>query len=485
MENRRFLCLGVTILFVASVILGVKYIESLDESKIVDNTPKIEEKKKEISYKTYDMYISINPFVRLTFKAKYETCENSNDLCFTGEDEIIDYELINDDAKTVYESLDFKGLNVMDVLILLCDTARDNNIAYDSISITTNWMDMYDDQLLMNSIKEKSKYEFDFDIFVDVKEYIDDNEIKQEYENSEEIVEYIVSFNRDNGDAIIKRKVKENEVVAEVKSGNKSGYTFVEWQLDGKKYDFNTPVTKDITLVAKWKKGEVTTTTTTVVSEEKPNNTEEATTTKAASTVDRINLNDNIMVTEQSYGIYSGVGCGGWYGRYVFTTNASTILAEYKGYANSYSPESHSIISGLGYDDYDALVEACKTVTADFNSKLDDLTYDTAKESAAKSILEKYKNAKTRGISDFDYSIDDHAFTYSYKYLYIENAESFGDFGKKFNQLQNLSDLNSAFKSIEYVSDFCYGGCGSGDSSKLQMLNESLCSKYNLTCDRW
>ena len=39
----------------------------------------------------------------------------------------------------------------------------------------------------------------------------------------------------------------------------KEGYTFVEWQLDGVKYVFSTPVTKDITLVAVWKKNEEST----------------------------------------------------------------------------------------------------------------------------------------------------------------------------------------------------------------------------------
>ena len=39
----------------------------------------------------------------------------------------------------------------------------------------------------------------------------------------------------------------------------KDGYTFVEWRLDGKKYDFSTKVTKDIKLVAKWKKKEEST----------------------------------------------------------------------------------------------------------------------------------------------------------------------------------------------------------------------------------
>ena len=34
------------------------------------------------------------------------------------------------------------------------------------------------------------------------------------------------------------------------------GYTFVNWYLDGKVYDFNTLVNEDITLYAQWKKND-------------------------------------------------------------------------------------------------------------------------------------------------------------------------------------------------------------------------------------
>lgn len=55
--------------------------------------------------------------------------------------------------------------------------------------------------------------------------------------------------------------VDEDNKVVEVFDGSlvkegiapvKVGYTFIEWQLDGVKYDFDTPVTDDITLVAKY-----------------------------------------------------------------------------------------------------------------------------------------------------------------------------------------------------------------------------------------
>ncbi len=32
----------------------------------------------------------------------------------------------------------------------------------------------------------------------------------------------------------------------------KQGYEFLEWQLDGQEYKFNEPVSKSITLQAKW-----------------------------------------------------------------------------------------------------------------------------------------------------------------------------------------------------------------------------------------
>ena len=63
--------------------------------------------------------------------------------------------------------------------------------------------------------------------------------------------EFNVTFKDDNGTVLDTKKVRENNTVASY-TPTKDGYKFIEWQLDGKKYDFNTKVTKDITLAAKW-----------------------------------------------------------------------------------------------------------------------------------------------------------------------------------------------------------------------------------------
>ncbi|MCQ2752820.1 MAG: InlB B-repeat-containing protein [Bacilli bacterium] len=69
-----------------------------------------------------------------------------------------------------------------------------------------------------------------------------------------------VTFDTGEGGCVIAPQVVKYEKFATEPEGDitrestaQYDYTFIEWQLDGEKYEFNTPVTRDITLVAKWK----------------------------------------------------------------------------------------------------------------------------------------------------------------------------------------------------------------------------------------
>lgn len=66
--------------------------------------------------------------------------------------------------------------------------------------------------------------------------------------------EYKVEFDTDGGSVIASVKVYENEKVLKPNNPTRDGYTFVKWQCNGEDYNFNTKVTKNITLVAIWKK---------------------------------------------------------------------------------------------------------------------------------------------------------------------------------------------------------------------------------------
>ena len=63
---------------------------------------------------------------------------------------------------------------------------------------------------------------------------------------------YEVKFNSNGGNKIESVMVKKNERVEAPKDPKKKGYVFVEWQLNGKSYDFKKKVTKNMTLKAKW-----------------------------------------------------------------------------------------------------------------------------------------------------------------------------------------------------------------------------------------
>lgn len=64
--------------------------------------------------------------------------------------------------------------------------------------------------------------------------------------------EYVVNFDSAGGSAVTPQTVEEGKAATKPVNPTKSGYVFKEWQLDGVLYDFATPVTKEITLVAIW-----------------------------------------------------------------------------------------------------------------------------------------------------------------------------------------------------------------------------------------
>ena len=68
---------------------------------------------------------------------------------------------------------------------------------------------------------------------------------------------YTVKFDLNGGDGnIADQKVKEGSTIDRPTDPKRTGYTFTGWQLNGKDYDWNTPITTDIILTATWQKNE-------------------------------------------------------------------------------------------------------------------------------------------------------------------------------------------------------------------------------------
>ena len=86
------------------------------------------------------------------------------------------------------------------------------------------------------------------------------------YENTTEPIEatltilevegniYTVTFNSDGGSEIRSKKVGENGSVIEPDAPTKEGYNFLGWYLNDEEFNFNSKITSDLTLTAKWEK---------------------------------------------------------------------------------------------------------------------------------------------------------------------------------------------------------------------------------------
>ena len=63
---------------------------------------------------------------------------------------------------------------------------------------------------------------------------------------------YTVTFNSNGGNVISEQSVEEGMTATKPQDPTKEGYIFIEWLLDGRSYDFSSPVNKNIILRASW-----------------------------------------------------------------------------------------------------------------------------------------------------------------------------------------------------------------------------------------
>ena len=104
----------------------------------------------------------------------------------------------------------------------------------------------------------------DYSNIVEVGEHTVKIIAKDDYDNATDPIEvkltilevegnmYTVTFNSDGGSEVKRKRVAENGSVIEPTEPTKEGYNFLGWYLNDAEFDFNTKITSDITLVAKW-----------------------------------------------------------------------------------------------------------------------------------------------------------------------------------------------------------------------------------------
>ena len=195
------------------------------------NNGKKENKEIEPTVSTYNAYVSINPLVKLTFtvSCKEDECDNPK---------VVSYELVNDDAKEIYKDTELKNKELSKAISLLIKTAEEKGITFDKVEYYSDW----DNKDYFKDEDYFSKLSFT----ITNKKELEDT-VK---ENVKEI--YTITFDSDGGTTISTQEVEEGNKVSQPNNPTKEGYNFIEWQLNGVKYDFESVVNQDITLKAVW-----------------------------------------------------------------------------------------------------------------------------------------------------------------------------------------------------------------------------------------
>jgi len=98
---------------------------------------------------------------------------------------------------------------------------------------------------------------------------------EDEKENNNEIKpivtnKYTIKFETDGGSRVANKTVTSGSKVSKPIDPTKDGYKFIGWYLNDKVYDFNSKITKNITLTAKWEKIEESKPDIPVTPEEEP-----------------------------------------------------------------------------------------------------------------------------------------------------------------------------------------------------------------------
>lgn len=154
---------------------------------------------------------------------------------------------------------------------------------------------------------------------------------------------YTVNFDVQGGDFVPRQIIKKGDVANYV-AATKDGYLFLGWYLNNAEYNFNTPVTKQITLVAKWQK----------IDNSKPvvnNKYKIYFNSNGGTYVEEQEVLENNYVTRPNDPIKACYDFGGWYtdssltNYYSFNTPVSKSITLYAKWINNGScTRKHTII---------------------------------------------------------------------------------------------------------------------------------------------
>ena len=230
-KREKILLLIIVILLICVLILGRQVLLSKKMSKCITRDETTEKFANENRY----IYVKIGPLLKVTYEEKYKLCDGK--ICGDITETIEKVELLNDSARNIYSDVNVEGMELHEGIAKLISTLKDKGISNSDVKL------YYD-----SGNFDSSKINVDSNITI----YNEQTTNVNLEELQMEPTYYSVTFDNDGEVTVI--KVEDGKNVLEIPSVEKTGYVFVEWQLDNQTFDFSTPITGDITLNAVWTK---------------------------------------------------------------------------------------------------------------------------------------------------------------------------------------------------------------------------------------
>ena len=205
-------------------------------------------RKNEVVYQfsgNYTAFIQVNPKLKIDYEV----------ICIYKDKELLKYscdqtkitavEFLDNETKENFVIKDF--LN-KDLISFFDEVGK--NIALNNLEakIFTNWLE-FESYLTQNSKLLTKSWNFSFFI----KDTTELNEILNGVRAGTWKDKYTVVFDSNGGSNIPNQEVENGEKIIRPDQPVRNGYTFVQWQLNDKEFDFNTKIIADITLIALWK----------------------------------------------------------------------------------------------------------------------------------------------------------------------------------------------------------------------------------------
>ena len=240
-DKLKKLLIPMIIVIVVLIIIGLVLFKFVLTNKVKNHN---ESNEVDTVDTNYTAYISINPLIKLTFKV---SCKNK--VC--SEPLVTNYELVNDDAKEIYKDKDFLKTNgeLSNVLLLIVQIARESEVSFNTVDIYSDY------SIISDYINDHEEITSNWSLKVNIVSKEEINDIESKLEDKRKT--FTITFNSSGGSQVASQSIFEGEKVSVPTNPTKNGYTFVEWQLNGEKYNFDDEVVNNIELIAIWKKNKV------------------------------------------------------------------------------------------------------------------------------------------------------------------------------------------------------------------------------------